>query len=235
MAAISKKWAHVFAHTPLHPQWLLGRKSMPSGIAQVNGKLLDIGAADRWIEQMLPKGIDYVALDYPATGRGLYDGTPHVFADGAHLPFADECFDGIACLEVLEHVLDPVAVMAEMERVLKPGGLAWISMPFLYPLHDLPFDFQRYTEYGLSRLANRCGLQVVSIRRRNPAIHAVGLLACLAIAGGAYARSGLLRACLLPLAAVMVLAINLAAWFLAKIWPDWDHVATGYAMEVRKP
>lgn len=235
MAAISKKWAEAFVHTPLHPQWLLGRRLVPSGVAQCIGRFLDIGAADRWIEPLLPSRVDYVALDYPSTGCDLYGGKPHVFADGACLPFLHESFDGVACLEVLEHVPDPRAVMSEIERVLKPAGRAWISMPFLYPLHDLPFDFQRYTMQGLMRVAGQCGLQVVSIQRRNHAIHAAGLLLCLAVAGGAYTRASIWRAFLLPLAAVMVLFINLAAWMLARIWPDWDHVATGYAMEVRKP
>ncbi|WP_233841076.1 class I SAM-dependent methyltransferase [Dyella sp. 2HG41-7] len=196
---------------------------------------MDIGAADCWVESLLPAGVEYVALDYPSTGRDLYGGTPHVFADGACLPFPNECFDGVACLEVLEHVPDPMAVMTEIERVLKPAGRAWISMPFLYPLHDLPFDFQRYTEQGLMRIASRCGLQVVSIQRRNHAIDTAGLLLCLAIAGGIYAQRRIWRACLLPFAAMMVLFTNLATWVLARIWPDWTHVATGYAMEVRKP
>ncbi|RUL76741.1 class I SAM-dependent methyltransferase [Dyella choica] len=235
MASIEKSWANVFARTPLHPQWLLGRRRVPSGIAHASGRILDIGAADRWIEPHLPRGIEYVALDYPSTGRDMYGAMPHVFADGARLPFPDGCFDGVVCLEVLEHVPDPAIVVTQIGRVLKRGGRAWLSMPFLYPLHDAPFDFQRYTEYGLARDIARAGLHVVSLQKSNHAVHAAGLLACLAIAGGAYAKPGARRICLLPVAAVAILLINLIAWLLGKAWPDWGHMATGHVLEVRKP
>lgn len=119
--------------TPLHPQWLLGVREPPHGIGDVEGRFLDIGAADRWIEPLLRAGARYTALDYPATGRDMYGAKPDVFADAARLPFADGSFDGVTCLEVLEHVPDPAIVMAEIGRVLRRGGRAWVLMPFLCP------------------------------------------------------------------------------------------------------
>ena len=234
MASI-RHWASVFARTPLHPQWLLGHRRAPAGIAIATGAILDIGAADRWIEPHLPAEANYIALDYPATGRDLYRARPHVFADAAHLPFADRHFDGVICLEVLEHVPDPAVVMCEIARVLKSGGRAWISMPFLYPLHDAPFDFQRYTEFGLRRDVERAGLQVVTLRKSGHAIRAAGLLMCLAIAGGAYAQRRLVALLLVPLVLIAVLAINITAWLSSLVWPDWRHMAMGHELEARKP
>lgn len=150
--------AKLLARTPLRPQWLLGRRRVPVGIATASGTILDIGAADQSIEPHLPAGLDYVALDYPSTGRYLYGAQPHVFADAAHQPFPDSHFERLICLEVLEHVPDPAVVMCEFARVLESDGRAWISMPFLYPLHDAPFDFQRDTEFGLRRDVERAGL-----------------------------------------------------------------------------
>lgn len=230
-----RKWATVFARTPLHPQWLLGKRKIPAGLRSFAGLVLDIGAADRWIESHLPAGVAYVALDYPATGRDLYGARPDVFADGAHLPMSSASFDGVVCLEVLEHVPDPSIVVAEIARVLRPGGRAWLSMPFLYPLHDAPFDFQRYTEYGLRRDIQRAGLEVVALRKSGHAIRSAGLLFSLAVAGGAHATGGRIRWLLLPLVAVFVLAINLAAWLLSLLWPDWNPMAMGHEVEVRKP
>ena len=228
-------WASALARTPLHPQWLLGRRHVPDGLGDASGTILDIGAADRWIELHLSADADYVALDYPSTGRDLYGARPHVFADAVYLPFPDGRFDGVICLEVLEHVPDPALVMSEIARVLRPGGRAWISMPFLYPLHDAPFDFQRYTEYGLRRDVERAGLEVVTLRKCGHAIRVAGLLMCLAIAGGAYTQRGLVRLMLLPLALVAVFAINVTAWLSSLVWPDWSHLATGHELEVRKP
>lgn len=227
--------ARFVARTPLHPQWLLGGRVAPRGIDSMQGRLLDIGAADRWLEHLLRPGTQYLALDYPATGRDLYGGRPDVFADAARLPFADGSFDGVACLEVLEHVPDPVAVMREISRVLRRGGQAWISMPFLYPTHDAPFDFQRHTRHGLQRDAQLAGLDVVDLRRTGHAVRTAGLLACLAIAGGVNDARGALRWLLLPLALLFVPAINLLAWAGSFLLPDWEAMAHGHALEVRKP
>lgn len=229
-----RKWAKLLARTPLHPQWLLGARTLPSGVAGISGRVLDIGAADRWIESRLSSSVEYMALDYPATGRDLYRSRPDVFGDGACLPFVDRCLDGVLCLEVLEHVPEPESVLDEIARVLKPGGRAWVTMPFLYPLHDAPFDFQRFTEYGLRRSMRRAGLEVTGLRKSGHAIRTAGLLACLAIAGAA-ARRRWLKWLLLPFAAVMVLFVNLAAWALSFVWPDWSHIAHGYELEALKP
>lgn len=230
-----RNWIRIFARTPLHPQWLLGGRRIPTGIKAASGTLLDVGAGDRWIAQHLRAGVGYVALDYPATGRDLYGARPDVFADARRLPFADAVFDGAICLEVLEHVSDPALVVAEIARVIRPGGTVWLSMPFLYPLHDAPYDFQRYTEFGLRRDIERAGMRVVALRRTNHALRAAGVLACLAVAGSIEARRGLLRWVMLPFAAAIVLTINLLAWSLSNVWPDWDHMATGHDVEVRKP
>lgn len=201
----------------------------------VSGRVLDIGAADRWIESSLPDTLDYIALDYPATGKDMYGAKPDVFADAGALPFSDACFDGVICLEVLEHVPDPAMVMAEISRVLKSGGRAWISMPFLYPLHDAPFDFQRYTAFGLGRDANRAGLEVVRLHRSGHAMRTAGLLVCLAIAGGANEQHGWRKWLMLPFALVAVLAINMVAWAASIVWSDWTNLTSGHELEVRKP
>jgi SAM-dependent methyltransferase len=222
-------------YTPLHPQWLLGKRRVPSGLKTLSGTTLDVGAADRWIEQLLPASVHYVSIDYPTTGRDMYGARPHIFADAKALPFADASFDTVFCLEVLEHVPDPALVVSEIARVTRRGGRALISMPFLYPVHDAPYDFQRYSEYGLRRDLDRAGLHVTSFRRRCNAITSAGLLACLAIAGGVQDMKSGSRVLLLPLAGIGVLLINLGAWLLGKAWPDWDHMTDGYEVEARKP
>src|SRR3546814_8298831 len=67
---------------------------------------------------------EYIALDYPTTAIDLYRTKPHVFADARKMPFAHASIDAIACYEVLEHVREPDAVLAEDARVLVPGGIA---------------------------------------------------------------------------------------------------------------
>jgi SAM-dependent methyltransferase len=68
------------------------------------------------------------------------------------LPFAEGSIDGIVSIAVLEHVPDPSAIVAEMLRVLRPGGRVYCFIPFMQGIHASPFDFQRYTPAGLELL-----------------------------------------------------------------------------------
>jgi len=65
------------------------------------------------------------------------------------LKFEDNSFDVVVCWSVLEHVPDPHAAIAEMSRVLKPGGEIWVQLPFLFPYHESPQDYWRVTPDGL--------------------------------------------------------------------------------------
>lgn len=69
-------------------------------------------------------------------------------SDGHRLPFADECFDGVWIQAVLEHVLDPHLVVAQIHRVLKPNGVVFADTPFMQQVHMGAFDFTRFTLSG---------------------------------------------------------------------------------------
>lgn len=71
-----------------------------------------------------------------------------VVCDGHDLPFVDACFDAVIAVAVLEHVIDPPRVVAEMTRVLKTGGLVYSDIPFLQHVHLGAQDFTRYTLLG---------------------------------------------------------------------------------------
>ncbi len=75
-----------------------------------------------------------------------------VVGDAQRLPILDATADLAVCTALLEHVPDPAAVVAEIRRTLRPGGLAFVETPFLQPYHEGPDDYQRYTIMGLRRL-----------------------------------------------------------------------------------
>ena len=81
-------------------------------------------------------------------------------AISCRLPFRDECFDTVLLLDVLEHIQQPDSAMAEVRRVIKIGGRIVVQVPFLYPLHDEPYDFQRWTTHGLGAIFSRHGIEI---------------------------------------------------------------------------
>ena len=77
-----------------------------------------------------------------------------LFCDGHDLPFVDDSFDAVVTTAVLEHVLYPERVAAEITRVLKVGGLLYSELPFMQQVHEGAYDFTRYTLSGHRRLFN---------------------------------------------------------------------------------
>ncbi len=83
-----------------------------------------------------------------------------VVADAYELPYADGAVDLLHCEAVLEHLEYPERAGAEMFRVLRPGGKAFIATPFLQPYHGYPDHFQNFTLSGHRRLFERAGFRV---------------------------------------------------------------------------
>src|SRR5205814_177285 len=83
--------------------------------------------------------------------------------DGRVVPYTDASFDAVICTQVLEHSVDPDALLREMWRVLRPGGRLLITVPFMWGLHETPFDFRRYSSFGLPRAVEAAGFRVLQI------------------------------------------------------------------------
>jgi SAM-dependent methyltransferase len=95
--------------------------------------------------------LEHPALDVTETDVWLGPRTK-IVCDGHDLPFADGTFDAVVCQAVLEHVLDPVRVVAEIHRVLAPDGLVYSEVPFIQQVHEGAHDFTRWTPLGHRRL-----------------------------------------------------------------------------------
>jgi len=89
-----------------------------------------------------------------------------LIGDAHALPLKDNSVDSILCTQVFEHLLRPHTAICEVARVLKPGGIAVISVPQTNELHEEPFDYFRYTKYALMHLANEAGLELVELMQR---------------------------------------------------------------------
>jgi SAM-dependent methyltransferase len=75
-------------------------------------------------------------------------------------PFRDASLDAILLMNVLEHVYDAHALLESLAKMLKPGGVLVIAIPFLVKMHQVPVDFARYTHYSLQRFAADHGLEI---------------------------------------------------------------------------
>lgn len=87
---------------------------------------------------------------------------PDLVADAHNLPFPDNSYEVVICREVLEHVENPFVVMAELHRVLAPGGTLLLSTRFLFPIHEAPNDHWRFTRYSLANLTKQFSTSVIT-------------------------------------------------------------------------
>lgn len=234
-----KRWLSPLKGTPLHPQWLVlsDAASTSQVLAQTaRGLVLDIGCSDRWLEPCLKHSTRYVGLDFPATVSKGYAGHPDVFGDGQRLPFASGSFDSVVLLDVLEHLPAPSDAMAEAHRVLKPGGVLVMQVPFLYPLHDQPHDFQRWTEHGLRTLFGSHHFNVDSMTCHGHPLETAASLLAIALANSLLDASRKMRPAVL-LAPVLLAAIplvNLVGWALAWMLPASSIMPMSYRVIARK-
>jgi SAM-dependent methyltransferase len=129
------------------------------------GRTLDIGAQNGPYALQFPNRL---AVDI-RRGTGV-----QLLSDAHALALAEGTFDVVVCTEVLEHLREPQTAINEMYRVLKPGGALILTTRFLFPIHDAPHDYYRYTKYGLRHL-----LRQFEILELNEETTTVGTLAVL--------------------------------------------------------
>jgi SAM-dependent methyltransferase len=218
-----------------------------SSDASPAGSVLDLGAGSKPYAPLYDSYFsNSTAVDVP---HSPHDGEVDMLASADSLPFESESFDCVICTEVLEHCREPRAVMAEIARVLKQGGRAFLTTPFLVPLHEMPHDYYRFTPSALADLAERAGLSVTSIRPRGGYAAVLLRLLHLPITKLWQRLSGLLH---LPLyhpynplvwlTVVLPERICLSAWRRARqrrdrpagIRAKLAHYTLGYVAELRK-
>lgn len=112
---------------------------------RTEAKVLDIGSGGSSYNNYFPNRITF-DID-PLRG-------PDIVGDIHKMPFKDNEFDVILCTEVFEHLKNPFEASKEIKRILKDGGKLILTTRFIFPIHDSPNDFFRYTKYGLMEIFN---------------------------------------------------------------------------------
>ena len=127
-------------------------------VSGLSGRIIDVGGGrDSPLAKGLARSVERVRVDI------TFEFSPDIQCDGAVLPLRAEIADAVIMSEVLEHISEPQLVMAEVLRILKPGGVLVGSTPFLCQgVHADPADFYRYTAQALTHLMG--GFDTVEIR-----------------------------------------------------------------------
>ncbi len=234
-----QRWLRPFERWPVHPQWLLlrHRPATRTWVGEhASGTLLDIGCGNGELRGALPAEVRYIGLDYPPTVALGYSGGADALADGRQLPIAGDSIDTVVLLDVLEHLDRAELAVGEAARVLRDDGKCLIHVPFLYPLHDLPHDYQRWTAAGIGRLLCRNGLEPSEITATmHPLEVSAGLLA-IALADSVIraARAASPALLLAPLLLLAILPVNLAGWALGGLMPRSELMPFSYRVVARK-
>jgi SAM-dependent methyltransferase len=140
------------------------RDALMQCASHIRGSVLDLGCGERryqaWFGAQTSR---WIGVDWPAPGdaRAPY---ADVYGDSLALPLAAGIFDTVLCTQVLEHVPEPLELLREAARVLRPGGRLVLTAPQYNGLHEEPRDFYRYTSYGLEHLARKAGLEVEQVQ-----------------------------------------------------------------------
>jgi SAM-dependent methyltransferase len=198
----------------------------------MRGTVVDLGCGKRPYEQdILHHAERYIGIDWSNTLHGLQ---ADIIADvGRPLPIRDACADTVVSFEVLEHVAEPTVMLAQAYRVLRPGGGLFLSVPFQWWVHEAPWDFYRYTRYGLEYLLTKAGFIDITVQATSGfwSMWILKLNYQLArLPRGPRPAQKLIRATLIPF------------WWLGQIlapvadryWSE-DHETVGYFVTARKP
>jgi len=198
----------------------------------IGGRVLDYGCGSKPYESLFEKAAEYIGIDVEQAGHDHANSKVDVFFDGKTIPFADGSFDSVVCFEVLEHVPDLAASLADIQRVLVPGGSVLLSVPFVFPEHETPYDFRRLTRFGLAQALEQAGFhgeRITPICNNWLTVqqHVLRFLTDDLLSGQSWAA----RILRIPL----VMAFNLTTYAVNLILPHKDSFPLGFVAIARKP
>lgn len=197
----------------------------------LKGLIIDLGCGERPFEQDILKYADtYIGVDWSNTIHGLQ---AEIIADlNQPLPLPDESYDHVVSFEVLEHLSEPQVMLSEAYRILRPTGGLTLSMPFQWWIHEEPWDYQRFTRYGLEYQLKKAGFSNIVIQPTTGFwtmwILKLNYQLTKLVLGPKILRT-LIRVFLIPLWWVL----QMLAIFLDKFWKE-DRETAGYFVTAQK-
>lgn len=212
----------------------VARSRLRRAVAALSGQLalnghgtwLDLGCGARPYESLFAVE-HYVGLDVPVSGHPPEGKRHDLLFDGGRIPVRSAAVDGVLCTQVLEHTAQPAALLAEIRRVLKPGGALVMTAPFVWEEHEQPYDFFRYTEFGLRHLLETQGLTVKTMLKTS------GTLETLAQVASIYAVENLrlpLRGFARLVTTLLCAPLQIAGMATQALLPDTNNLYLDHAV-----
>ena len=125
-----------------------------------HGKILDVGCGNKPYESLFNASPEnYIGCDVVQSSGNRVD----ILCMATDIEADEASFDTVFSTQVMEHVDNSDLMMKECNRVLKPGGTFILSVPLCWELHEEPYDFFRFTKYGLQQLCQRNQFEVIEI------------------------------------------------------------------------
>lgn len=170
-----------FSPTPLgifFNQFYLSRRAssleIKSLAVRFHGKLLDVGCGTKPYEKFFACD-EYIGLEVGDPKQNAWK-KADVFYQGDKFPFPDNTFDGVVTFQVFEHVKTPDAFLSEVNRVLKKDGLLLMTVPFVWDEHEQPYDFRRYSSFGIKNIIDEHGFEIMSYSKTCADLRVIFLL-----------------------------------------------------------
>lgn len=207
------------------------RKTLLPFIPRLKGNLLDYGCGSKPYQSLFSVS-QYTGADIENPGHSHEQEDIEILFDGKNLPVPDQTFDSAFSSEVFEHVFNPDETLKEIYRVLKPGALFLVSVPFVWNEHEVPYDYARYSSFGFPHLLKKNGFEIVEIRKSGHFVPVIAQLWALYL----YQRLEKLPMALkVPFWMILITPVTLLGWVGGWIFPKDESLYFNLVLLARKP
>ncbi|SEL46319.1 class I SAM-dependent methyltransferase [Parapedobacter koreensis] len=211
------------------------RGGLYRGVAQssayMHGRLLDFGCGSKPYKSLFDV-TEYIGTDIAVSGHDHRHEEIDVYYDGKTLPFTDAYFDSIFSSEVFEHIFNLPEMLGELHRVLKPGGQMLVTLPFVWDEHEIPYDYARYTSFGIRHLLEQSGFIVLESRKTTNYVATICQMWIAYVYQHIFPKRKIFRIALTPF---FITPLTLCALLLSALLPKNMNFFHNNILVVQKP
>ncbi|MFA5986229.1 MAG: methyltransferase domain-containing protein [Parcubacteria group bacterium] len=201
-------------------------KNVSDLIVNLRGRVLDIGCGSKPYENLCVCD-EYIGLDVEGRPNEKAD----YFYDCNKMPFGDASFDSLISSQVFEHVFNPGHFLKEANRVLKKDGIFLLTVPLVWEEHEKPYDFARYTSFGLKHILSEHGFEMLDSRKTSKGIETIFQLVTSYIYDVTLTKNNYLN---VLITIILIAPVNIVGAILSKILPKNDNLYLDNVVIARK-